>query len=86
MRRSQLIAIGAAALLGILGSVVMLWNAVDVTSISRASARQQFEDVRADFRSAPPLVRRDESGRFVRTESSGRTTGSGGDALLAWTR
>lgn len=65
-----------AALTGLAIFGAMLWRSVSIETQASAQAHERFATIRARFPSATPLVRRDESGRFVRTEASGRAASS----------
>jgi hypothetical protein len=64
--------LGVAALIGLAVSGTLLWRTVSIEPLTSAHAHERFEAIRATFPLAIPLVHRDESGRFVRTEASGR--------------
>ena len=63
--------VALAALAGVALFGGMLWRGVTIETRASARAHERFDTIRAMFPSAIPLVRRDESGRFVRTEASG---------------
>ena len=64
------LAVAAFIGLGVFGA--MVWRAVSVENLPLRDAERRLNTIRTAFRSALPLVRRDEAGRFVRTEASGR--------------
>lgn len=74
--RPWIATLGVAALIGLAALGAMLWRAVSIEPQASAQAHERFDTIRAMFPSATPLVRRDESGRFVRTEASGREASS----------
>jgi len=65
-----------AALIGLAILGTMLGRTVSIETQTSAQAHERFASIRATFPSTTPLVRRDESGRFVRTEASGRDASS----------
>jgi hypothetical protein len=65
------LAVAALIGLGVFGALV--WRAVSVENLPPRDAERRLDTIRTVFRNAPPLVRRDEAGRFVRTEASGRS-------------
>jgi hypothetical protein len=71
-RNRWIATLGVPALIGLALFGTLLWRTVSIERLTTAQARERFDAVRATFPSATPLVRRDESGRFVRTEASGR--------------
>ena len=75
-RNRWIATLGGAALIGLAVFGTMLWRTVSIEMLASAHARERFDTIRATFPSATPLVRRDESGRFVRTEASGRDASS----------
>jgi hypothetical protein len=68
--------LGVVALTGLAVLGTMLWRAVSIETQVSAQAHERFDSIRAEFPSALPLVRRDETGRFVRTDGSGRDISS----------
>jgi hypothetical protein len=64
--------LGVAALIGLAVFGTMLWRTLSIETVTSAHAHVRFDAIRAMFPLATLLVRRDESGRFVRTEASGR--------------
>ena len=79
-RNRWIATLGGAALIGLAVFATTLWRTVSIETLTSAHAHERFDTIRATFPSATPLVRRDESGRFVRTEASGR------DASNVWTK
>ena len=70
--RTFVAGLAVAALIGLGVFGAMVWRAVSVENLPLRDTQRRFDTIRTAFRNAPPLVRRDEAGRFVRTEASGR--------------
>jgi hypothetical protein len=59
-------------LLGLVAFGVMAWHVVTIERVEPPDAMRRLTAARLAFRSAAPLVRRDDVGRLVRTEAAGR--------------
>jgi hypothetical protein len=75
-RNRWIATLGVTALIGLAVFGTTLWRTVSIETLTSAQAHERFDAIRATFPLATPLVRRDESGRFVRTEASGRDASS----------
>ena len=61
-----IVAFVSAAVLGLTIFGAMAWRAVSVEQADATDAVGRFEEVRRDFRSTEPLVRRDQNGGLIR--------------------
>jgi hypothetical protein len=61
-----IVALVSAAVLGLTIFTALAWRSVSVERADATDAVRRFEDVRRDFRSTQPLVRRDQNRGLVR--------------------
>src|SRR5262245_46357092 len=64
----------AAASVGLTMFAALAWRSISIGSANSAEALRELDAIRSGFSTGTPLVERDQSGRFVRRESTSDQT------------